>query len=426
VSAAQPAADLRAYEAARLRLARMRVAGGAALADALGEILETAAHTLGVERVGVWLLIDERRAIRCHRLYERPTRQHSEGAVLRAADFSSYFRALDERRAIPAADARQDPITAELGPAYLEPLGIASLLDAPIYRDGAVIGVVCHESATKRAWTAQERDFAASVADRVAAAFEEAARRDAEARARTLEAAALEASRMEALGKLAAGVAHDFRNVLSVIVGFAAELRRMGGELPERARDAVVEIERAAQRGVDLAKEISGLGRDEPHPTRVLDVADVVEGMAGMLRTALGRLHTAEIRSERPVGRVLADRTQLERVVLNLVLNARDATPAGGPIAITVSEACVRDGDAAPGYYAVIEVADQGTGMDAATRARLFEPFFTTRPPGQGTGLGMAIVYRIVERCGGFLHVDSELGQGTRVRVYLPRVAAEA
>lgn len=426
MSAAEPSAEhaaLRAYEAARLRLARMRVAGGPALADVLGEVAVTAAHTLDVERVSVWLLIDERRAIRCYRLYERSRDQHSEGAVLRAADFPAYFDALAERRAIPAADALEDPATHELGPAYLEPLGIVSLLDAPIYREGRVIGVVCHESQTPRAWTAQERDFAASVADRVGNAFEEAARRDAEDRARALEDAALEASRMEALGRLAAGVAHDFRNVLAVIVGFAHELRRPGAGLPQRVLDAAAEIERAAQRGVDLAKDLVGLGREEAQPTRVIDVAEVVEGMKGMLRTALGRQHTAEIRTARPVGRVFADRTQIERVVLNLALNARDAMPAGGAVAITVAEACVRDGEGAPGFYAVIEVADAGVGMDAETRARLFEPFFTTRT--EGTGLGMAIVYRIVERCGGFVHVDSEPGRGTRIRVYLPRVAAE-
>jgi len=417
---------LRAYEAARLRLARMRVAGGAALAGTLGEIAETAARTLGVDRVSIWLLIDNRRAIRCYQLYERARHQHSEGAVLRAADFPSYFAALEERRAIPAADAREDPITQELGPAYLEPLGIVSLLDAPIYREGRVTGVVCHESATPRPWTAQERDFAGSVADRVSAAFEEAARRDAEERARVLEAAALESSKMEALGRLAAGIAHDFRNLLAVIVGFTHELRRPGAGLSERALHAADEIQQAAQRGVDLARDLVGLGREEPQPTRVIDVGDVVEGMAALLRTALGRDHSAEIRSVRPLGRVLADRTQIERVVLNLALNARDALPHGGPVAITVSEACVRDGDDAPGLYTVIEVADQGVGMDAATRERLFEPFFTTKPESQGTGLGMAVVYRIVERCGGFLHVDSEPGRGTRIRVYLPRVAADA
>jgi hypothetical protein len=174
---------------------------------------------------------------------------------------------------------------------------------------------------------------------------------------------------------------------------------------------------------VDLAKDLVGLGREEAQPTRVIDVAEVVEGMQGMLRTALGRRHTAAIRSVHPIGRVFADRTQIERVVLNLALNARDAMPAGGTVAITVAEASVRDGEGAPGFYTVIEVADAGVGMDADTRARLFEPFFTTKP--EGTGLGMAIVYRIVERCGGFLHVDSEPGRGTRIRVYLPRVAAE-
>lgn len=415
---------LRAYEAARLRLARMRVDGGATMAETLAEIAGTAARTLGVDRVGVWLLIDDRRAIRCYHLYERARDQHSEGAVLRSEDFPAYFRALEERRAIPAADAREDPFTQELGTAYLEPLGIVSLLDAPIYREGRVIGVVCHESQTPRAWTAQERDFAASVADRVAAAFEEAARRDAEDRARVLEAAALEAGRHEALGRLAAGIAHDFRNVLSVIVGFAHELRRAGAGLPQRALDATAEIERAAQRGVDLARDLVGLGREEAQPTRVLDVAEVVQGMAAMLRTALGRLHPAEVHADRPAGRVLADRTQLERVILNLALNARDAMPDGGPVTITLDEACLRDGEAegAAGVYVVIEVADTGIGMDAATRAHLFEPYFTTKP--DGTGLGLAVVRRIVERCGGFLHVDSEPARGTRVRVYLPRVAA--
>lgn len=414
---------LRAYEAARLRLARMRVAGGESLAGTLAEMVETAARTLGVDRAGVWLLIDERRAIRCFELYERSREQHSEGAVLRAADFPAYFAALEARRAIPGADAREDPSTHELGPAYLEPLGIVSLLDAPIYREGLVIGVVCHESRTPRPWTAQERDFAAAVADRIGAAFEEAARRDAEERARVLEAAALESGRLEALGRLAAGVAHDFRNLLSIIVGFTHELRRTGAGLDEHARHAADQIQQAAQRGVDLAKDLVGLGRDEPQPTRMLDVGELVEGMAGLLRTALGRDHPVEIRTVHPIGRVLANRTQLERVVLNLALNARDALPQGGPVAITVGEASVGDGDEAPGRYTVIEVADQGTGMDAETRARIFEPFFTTKP--DGTGLGMAIVHRVVERCGGFLHVDSVPGRGTRIRVYLPRVAAE-
>jgi len=420
--AAAPAGEaLRAYEAARLRLARMRVAGGEALAGSLRSIAETAARTLDVDRTSIWLLVDERRAIRCYQLYERARRTWCEGAMLRAADFPAYFQALEERRAIPADDARADPVTHELGPAYLEPLGIVSLLDAPIYRDGRVTGVVCHESTTPRRWTAEERDFAASVADRVAAAFEEAARRDAESRAHALEEAALEAGRLEALGRMAAGVAHDFRNILTVVIGFAHELRRPDAGLPERARRAAEEIHQAAQRGVELARDLVGLGREEPQRTRVVDVAELIEGMRSLLGTALGRDHPAEIRIERPVGRVLAERGQLERVVLNLALNARDALPGGGPVEITVCEALVCDGDEEPGRYTVLEVADRGTGMDAATRARMFEPFFTTKP--QGTGLGMAIVHRIVERCGGFLHVDSEPGRGTRVRVYLPRVA---
>ncbi|HSJ96070.1 MAG TPA: GAF domain-containing protein [Myxococcota bacterium] len=196
---------LRAYEAARLRLARMRIQGGSALSSKLAEIAETAADTLCVERVGIWLLIDGGRGLRCYHLYDRPRKLRCEGAVLHVCDFPAYFRALEERRSIPASDAHGDPATQELGPAYLTPLGIVSMLDAPIYREGRVVGVVCHESAAARIWTAQERDFAASVADRVGAAFEEAARRDAENRLRELENAAVEANKMEALGRLAAG-----------------------------------------------------------------------------------------------------------------------------------------------------------------------------------------------------------------------------
>jgi signal transduction histidine kinase len=415
---------LRDYEVARLRMARTRVAGGASLHAVLQEACGLAARTLGVDRVGIWLLVDDGRALRCFHCYERSKDQHSEGAVLRAADFPNYFRALEERRDIPAARALENPMTHELSQAYLQPLGIVSMLDAPIYREGRVVGVVCHEHAKPRDWSTEDRDFAGSVADRVAAHLDEAAREAAEARLRTLEAHSLEASKMEALGRLAAGVAHDFRNILSVVVGFAHEIRR-DAHVSERVAHAAREIEEAAGRGASLSRELLGFGREEARTPRVIDVAEVVEGMAAMMRTAIGRSHELAIRCDHPLGRVLIDRSQLERTLLNLVLNARDAMAAGGTVAVSVSEARVTDGPGAAGVYVVLEVADTGIGMDEVTRERIFEPFFTTKPSGKGNGIGLSVVYRVVERAGGFLHVESELGRGTRMRVYLPRVAAQ-
>jgi signal transduction histidine kinase len=409
---------LREYEAARLQLARLHVDAGASLAEAVRDATEIAAGALEVERVGVWFFADEHRALRCAVLFERDTGQHSSGAMLRVADFPNYFRALAQRRDISAAAARVDQVTHELDAAYLEPLGIRSMLDAPIYRGGDVVGVICHERRIEHAWSDAERDFAAAAADAVARIFEEDAREDAETRLRAHEAYFGDARKMEALGRLAAGIAHDFRNLLTVVIGCADEIRR--SESAPRTTAAAREIQQTAERGAALVKDLLAFGREEARTPRVLDVGEVVESMASVLRTAVSRTHPVEIAVTRPVGRVLVDRSQLERVLLNLALNARDAMPRGGTIRIAVREENVAN---PRGAYVLLEVADDGVGMDAATRERLFEPFFTTKPSGKGSGIGLAVVYRVVERCGGFLQVDSEPGQGARMRIYLPRVS---
>jgi two-component system, cell cycle sensor histidine kinase and response regulator CckA len=417
------AGGLREFEAARMRIARLHVGNGVSLTEVLRSACEIAAHVLEVERVGVWLFTDEHRAIRCEALFERTRNTHSEGALLRAADFPTYCRALEERRDIPAGAARRHGLTRELGPAYLEPLGIASMLDAPVYRSGKVAGVVCHEHSAERQWTDEERDFAGAVADAVARFLEEDELSDAEARLRAQEDYLSESRKMEALGRLAAGVAHDFRNFLTVVIGCADEIRR--ASTTPRIADSASEILDTAQRAAALIKDLLAFGREESRAPRVLDVGEVVDSMATVLRTAVSGTHPIDVRCQRPIGRVLVDRSQLERVLLNLVLNARDAMPQGGRIGIDVREEQIANDRGIPGIYVLLEVSDTGTGMDAATRARLFEPFFTTKPAGRGTGIGLAVVYRAVERCGGFLKVDSELGRGTRMRVFLPRVAAE-
>jgi signal transduction histidine kinase len=288
-----------------------------------------------------------------------------------------------------------------------------------------VVGVVCHESTKPRDWTRDERDFAASVAGQVARQLEEAARHDAEARERASAALAGEFRRMEALGHLAAGVAHDFRNVLTVVKGFASEIQRQAPS--PRLTEAARQILQAAERGVALTQSLLDFGRDERRGSRVLDVGEVLEGIAPMLQKLVGRAHPIEIRRQPPIGRVLIDPNQLERVVMNLVRNARDAMAESGDIVITTSEASVpddpEDDHDRPGVYVVVEVADRGVGMDAETCERIFEPFFTTREAADGTGIGLSIAYTIVERAGGFIGVDSQPGRGTRMRVYLPRVA---
>lgn len=414
----------RAFETARLRLARMGSAQAAPLATVFREITAVAADTLGVERVGIWLFIDNQRAIRCFHLYERSKLAYSEGAVIYRVDVPTYFAALLERRAIEAEDACTHPLTRELAKPYLRPLGITSMLDAPIYRDGRVCGVVCHEHVgPKRRWSNEDRDFATSVADNVALQFARAARAEAETMARGLRNEMTELTRLRELSRVAAGAAHDFRNLLLVASWLARDISE-NPSTPIEVVDRADRIRETISRAQDIAVHLGSMTCDEAARPEVVDLTSTIEHLIPLLRTAVGELHEIELEPGSHAGYVLMDASQLERVVLNLVLNARDAMPGGGRVSIAVEPIDVADGEYPPGSYAQVAVADAGHGMDAATRAHIFEPYFTTKSPGSGTGLGLAVVHRIVDRVGGFIHVESAVGQGSTFRVYLPRVAA--
>ena len=228
---------------------------------------------------------------------------------------------------------------------------------------------------------------------------------------------------MEALGRLAAGVAHDFNNMLAVVLAHTNRITTLSGVTPD-AVESAREIEEAARRGAALAQELLAFGRERAREPRVLDV-DATEAVHSLLQSAVGSRHELRITRSGPSGRVLIDRSQLERLLLNLCVNARDAMPGGGRIQIAIGEARVADAPGGDGVYVMLSVSDDGVGMDEAVQSRLFEPFYTTKPAGKGTGLGLSIVYKIVERCGGFIHVESAPGRGTRFRIYLPRIASD-
>jgi signal transduction histidine kinase len=276
-----------------------------------------------VERVGVWLMVDHRRALRCVDLYERSKKSHSAGVTLQVKDFPEYFAALERRKMVPAEVALTDPRTVGLTDAYLGPLGITSMLDASIFIGGEVVGVLCHEHiGPPREWTTEERDFAGSMADLLALKIRAAEMEDARQVLRTQAMQLSEAKRLESLAEMAAGVAHDFTNIL------------------------------------------------------------------------------------------------------NLVLNARDAMPDGGSIALVLDEVDDRDEDGKPGRFVLIAVRDTGTGIAADLMDKIFDPLFSTKPRGQGTGLGLAVANQIVVSAGGFIRVETAGGQGSSFRVYLPRVSS--
>jgi signal transduction histidine kinase len=417
---------LRDFEAARLRLARCSVEGGDSLAAALRSTTELAAETIRVERCGIWLFIEERRAIRCFDLFERSSRRHSEGAVLRAQDFPTYFSTLERLRVVQADEAAHAPATRELETAYLAPLGIGAMLDAPLFRNGKIVGVVCHEHVgPPRTWTSNEAAFATSVSDSIALEMEAAALRDAEASLRAREAQLAELRKWEALGQLACGIAHDFRNILVAVMTHAAVLIREHRGSPERVVDAQ-SILGLAEQGAELAKELMSLGSDAPRVPSVIDVADTVISSAAMLRSVLrGTVSDLKIETGPTRARVFMDRTDVRRILFNLVANSRDAMTSGGTVVVSVAETTVEVTGAHPAVYVVLVVRDSGVGMDEETLARAFDPFFSTKPDGRGTGLGLSVVRTLVERAGGFVRVESTPQSGTTVRVYVPRISSE-
>ena len=236
------------------------------------------------------------------------------------------------------------------------------------------------------------------------------------------------AQKMEAIGRLAAGVAHDFRNLVAVITAQCdLLLMELGEESPQAKR--VEEILTAGERATSLTQQLLAFGRKQVLQPRPLDLAAVVSDMSKMLPRVLGDGIKLNIASPAFLGRVNADRGQMEQVIMNLVVNARDAMPHGGEVTIaaanvTFDEAYIRAHPAAKlGKYVMLAVTDTGIGIDSETQARVFEPFFTMKEEGKGTGLGLAMVYATTRQNGGTVELESEPGLGTTFRIYLPRIA---
>jgi len=244
-------------------------------------------------------------------------------------------------------------------------------------------------------------------------------------RRRTLEQQLIQAQKMEAVGRLAGGVAHDFNNLLSVILGYG-EMLLGGSDLPPSHRNRVKAVQDAGLRAKDLTRQLLAFSRKQVLEMRVLDVNHVISDFEKLLRRTIGEdILWQLVPSPGPV-RVRADPSQLEQILMNLAVNARDAMPDGGTLTIETGVAQLDEVYAAskpgvtPGAYVMIGVTDTGHGMDRETMGRIFDPFFTTKPRDKGTGLGLSTVYGIVKQHGGNVWVYSEPGRGTTFKIYLP------
>lgn len=384
-------------------LAQLPASGS--LRSRFANITERASRTLHVSRANVWLVTDEN-SMTCMDMFELASEQHTCGATLDRAAFPAYFSALQDERVIIAHDAATDPRTAEFYAEYLKPNDIKSMLDAPIWQDGELAGVICleHQHVARR-WTQEEASFVATLADLLTIAL-------ISDRRSTAETALIHAQKMESLGRLAGGIAHDFNNLLTVISG-AVETLQARLELDDTSRRLTKLVVDASNRASRLTKNLLAFGGNQP-----LELVEISsDKLCQNIQALVGDIirEDIELRFHHPVKPILTrgDMAQLEQVLLNLILNAVDALPRGGLIAITITQ----QQDSA----VAIAVEDNGVGMDADVQKRIFDPFFTTKGE-HGTGLGLSVCQGIIRQHKGTLICTSEPGRGSRFEITLPLI----
>ncbi|HEY1050638.1 MAG TPA: PAS domain S-box protein, partial [Prosthecobacter sp.] len=507
---------------------------------ALRTITRMTAQVLEVERVSVWRLIQRDDAIFCMQLHEKSADKDSSGLQLHARDFPSYFKALAGEEII-ADDAREDPRTREFRDSYLEPLGITSMLDAPVHLNGALAGVLCLEHVgAARHWQADEQSFAVSTANLVSlvlaqwerrriegtlrqqaslldkaqdailvrdlkhtitywnkgaeklygwssgeavgrnvvdllypdgASFAQAFHtvllkdewtgelvqrnkageqvtvegrwtlvRDAEGKPasilsintditakKRLEEQFLRAQRMESIGTLAGGIAHDLNNVLTPILMSIDLLRmRLHDELAQRT---LTTIAASAKRGASMIQQVLSFSKGVDGSKLPVFLHKLLQDISTIVRDTFPKNIHLAMQTDPGLWSIHGDATQIHQVLLNLCVNARDAMPAGGLLKIEARNLMIDAQFAATqiemreGPHVVITVEDSGGGIDRDLIGKIFDPFFTTKKAGTGTGLGLSSALAIVKSHGGFIRVSSEPGEGSRFSVHLPAEA---
>ncbi len=380
---------------------------------ALKELARVAAELLAVERVSVWEFSADHSALDCAVLYQRSRGSFESGAHLISPP--RYMRALESTLSLVAHDCQRDPRTSDFARDYLVPLGISSLLDAPVRVEGQVVAVLCIEHVgPQRHWSVLDQCAASSLACHLARVFEVRRRRALEQRVASLE-------RLDTLGRVAGQIAHDFNNRLTVLAGWLGLLRH-DVQSGSSAEHCLTELERELARAETQVRELLSLGQPSDQAAGPIDARAQLEQHAGTLRRVLGENVRVEVDVRTDDTQVAIAQRDFESLLLNLAANSRDALAGSGGVRVILEDgAPPAPLPGAPASTLRLVFEDDGPGFSEQALAHLFEPLFTTKAPGRGSGLGLSSIARVVRRAGGEVRAGNRAPRGARVELELPR-----
>ena len=423
-------ARLRIQHNTLLRLAGDETLHQGDLKSALKIVMEEAGKTLHVERSSVWLFDNRRQKGRCHEMYLLGSNRHTRGGKVWIADYVSYVEALNSSRTIAASDAMSDERLVELQKEYLPAIGIQSILVATILSDAQLIGSVNFEQLdSKRQWHIDEQNFAHSIADIVALAIGAAKRKKDLKEKHQLEVRLQRIEKMEAIGTLAGGVAHDLNNILSGLISYP-ELLLLQMEESDPLRKPVETILSSGKRAAVIVQDLLNLAKKGVAPTEIINLNDIItEYLESPEHGKVMNVHpqisiTKDLKPD--LMNIRGSAVHITKTIMNLVMNAAEAVDGSGEITISSANSyidrpfkgydMVTEGD-----YAAVTIADTGIGISAEDSDHIFEPFYTRKKMGRsGTGLGMAVVWGVVKDHNGYIDFESREGEGSRFTLYFP------